>query len=70
MSHWDKLEGLSNNKNIDRNSILEKKIKDIQKVISNPDPWNANIASREYVEALEKRIEDLERIIREKFDGS
>ena len=70
MSHWDKLEKLNKNKNIGRHSDLEKKVKDIQKVIQDPDPWNINIASREYVERLEKRIEELERIIREKFDGS
>ena len=40
---------------------LEKRINDIRKVISDPDVWNVNIASRERMDALEKRIEELEK---------
>ena len=36
---------------------LSKRIDDVIKVISDPDVWNINIASRERMDALEKRIE-------------
>jgi len=70
VSHWDKLEKLNKNKNIGRHSDLEKKVKDIQKVIQDPDPWNINLASRERLDKLEKRILELERLLQEKFDVS
>ena len=40
---------------------LNKRINDIAKVISDPDVWNVNIASREKIETLEERVEELER---------
>ena len=40
---------------------LNKRINDIAKVISDPDVWNVNIASRERMDELEQRIEELER---------
>ena len=40
---------------------LNKRINDITKVISDPDVWNVNIASREKIERLEERVEELER---------
>jgi len=40
---------------------LNKRINDIAKVISDPDVWNVNIASRERIEELEQRVEELER---------
>ena len=38
---------------------VEKKLKNITKVIKDPDGYNANIASKDRVEALEQAIEDL-----------
>ena len=40
---------------------LNKRINDIAKVISDPDVWNVNIASRERMDELEGRVEELER---------
>ena len=48
---------------------LEKRINDIRKVISDPDVWNVNIASRERMDALEKRIEELEKKLKQKDSG-
>ena len=76
----DKLKGHSNVKqDINRRSTgdvngkeskkLSKQIGDIKKVISDPDVWNVNIASRERMDALEKRIEKLEKKLEEKNSG-
>tara|TARA_A100001011_G_scaffold300406_1_gene313724 strand:+ start:633 stop:866 length:234 start_codon:yes stop_codon:yes gene_type:complete len=70
VSHWDKLQKQNTKKSIDRHSALEKKLKDVQKIIKDPDPWNVNLASRERLDKLEKRILELERLLKEKFDGS
>ena len=48
---------------------LEKRINDIRKVISDHDVWNVNIASRERMDALEKRIEKLEKKLKQKDSG-
>ena len=40
---------------------LNKRINDIAKVISDPDVWNVNIASRERIEELEERVKELEK---------
>ena len=40
-------------------NVVEKKLDDLTKVIKNPDGYNANIASKDRVEALEQAIEDL-----------
>ena len=44
-------------------SKLNKRINDIKKVISDPDLWNVNIASRERMDELEKVVGELERRI-------
>ena len=38
---------------------LNKRINDIQKVITDPDVWNVNIASRDRMDELEQRVEEL-----------
>ena len=66
----DKLKGHSNVKqdinrrqNNDVNgkdsNKLNKRINDIQKVITDPDVWNVNIASRERMDQMEQRVEEL-----------
>ena len=66
----DKLKGHSNVKqdinrrqNNDVNgkdsNKLNKRINDIQKVITDPDVWNVNISSRERMDELEQRVEEL-----------
>ena len=75
-SNLDKLKGHSdikqdiNRRNSEVNgkeSIkLNKRINDISKVISDPDVWNVNIASRERMDALEQRVLELEIKLREK----
>jgi len=42
-------------------SKLNKRLNDIKKVISDPDLWNVNIASRERMDKLERIVEELER---------
>lgn len=39
---------------------LEKKVNQLTKVISDPDSYNVNIASRERIEELEHRVSELE----------
>ena len=65
MGNWDKIKNVDVGikQDIDRHSKLDKKVKDITKVIKNPDVWNANIASRDRMDALEERVEKLERKI-------
>ena len=43
---------------------LNKRINDIAKVISDPDVWNVNIASRERMDDVEQRLEELEGRVR------
>ena len=38
---------------------LNKRINDIAKVISDPDVWNVNIASRERIDRIEEKLDDL-----------
>ena len=67
--NWDKLKGHSdvkqdiNRRNSEVNgkeSIrLNKRINDISKVITDPDVWNVNIASRERMDVLEEQVKDL-----------
>ena len=38
---------------------LNKRINDIAKVISDPDVWNVNIASRERMDQMEQRVDEL-----------
>ena len=72
----DKLKGHSNIKqdlnrrgdgediNGKHSSRLNKRVNDIKKVISDPDLWNVNIASRERMDAVEERLEELEGRVR------
>ena len=39
---------------------LSKRLDDVVKVISDPDQWNANIASRDRMDEMEQRLETLE----------
>ena len=43
---------------------LSKRIDDIKRVITDPDVWNANIASRDRMDELEERLEELEGRVR------
>jgi len=62
MGNWDKIKNVDVGikQDVERHSKLDKKLKDITKVIKNPDVWNANIASRDKMDSLEKRVEKLE----------
>ena len=62
MGNWDKIKNVDVGikQDIDRHSKLDKKLKDITKVIINPDVWSANIASRDRVDSLEEKVEKLE----------
>ena len=39
---------------------LSKRLDDVIKVITDPDVWNANIASRDRMDDVEQRLEELE----------
>ena len=43
---------------------LNKRINDISKVITDPDVWNVNIASRERMDDVEQRLTELEGRVR------
>ena len=43
---------------------LSKRIDDIRRVISDPDVWNANIASRDRMDDVEQRLTELEGRVR------
>ena len=43
---------------------LSKRIDDLRRVISDPDVWNANIASRDRMDELEERLGELEGRVR------
>ena len=45
-------------------SRLNKRINDIAKVISDPDVWNVNISSRDRMDDVERRVEELEHRVR------
>ena len=67
----DKLKGHSNVKqdinrrgdgeeiNGKHSSKLNKRINDIAKVISDPDVWNVNIASRDRMDRVEEKLDEL-----------
>ena len=44
---------------------LEKKISQLKNVIKDPDGYNTNLASEERVEALENRVTELEKDVKE-----
>tara|TARA_S200002703_G_scaffold138814_2_gene129197 strand:+ start:570 stop:812 length:243 start_codon:yes stop_codon:yes gene_type:complete len=58
--NWDKLDKTTDKP---KKSSLEKKVGKISKVISDPDMYNVNIASREKFEELEKRMVELEELV-------
>ena len=41
-------------------SKLNKRLNDIKKVITDPDLWNVNIASRDRMDEIEQRVSDME----------
>ena len=43
--------------------VLQKRLDDLKRVISNPDVWNANIASRDRMDRVEQKLDDLLRRI-------
>ena len=43
---------------------LSKRIDDLKRVISDPDLWNANIASRDRMDDIEERLVELEGRVR------
>ena len=43
---------------------LSKRLDDVIKVISDPDVWNANLASRDRMDAVEERLIELEGRVR------
>ena len=65
MGNWDKIKNVDVGikQDVERHSKIDKKLKDITKVIKNPDVWNANIASRDRVDSLEEKVEKLEKKI-------
>ena len=71
-SNLDKLKGHSDVKqdinrrqssdvNGKESNRLNKRINDIAKVIADPDVWNVNISSRDRMDKMEQRVEELER---------
>ena len=61
MDNYSRLDKLSKKRDSNRHKSLDKRINDMAKVITDPDVWNVNIASRERMDELEQRIEELER---------
>ena len=63
--HSDVKQDINRRKPIDVNGKeagrLNKRINDISKVISDPDVWNVNISSRDRMDKMEQRVEELER---------
>ena len=57
MDNWDRLNKLGK---IGNRNPLEKKVNQLTKVISDPDSYNVNVASRERIEELEHRVSELE----------
>jgi len=55
--------GSSQNDNSKDIKKLEKKINDLTKVIKDPDVWNVNVASRERIDKVEKKLNGLIRRI-------
>ena len=43
---------------------LSKRIDDLKRVITDPDVWNANIASRDRMDDVEERLKELEGRVR------
>ena len=58
--NWKELDKMSVEKSIDRHKAVEKRYADVKKVISDPDKWNVNIASRERMNIAYDRLDKLE----------
>ena len=56
---WDELQRIR----IVKKTPVEKKLDSIKKVIADPDQYNVNVASRERVDHLERRIKKLEELL-------
>ena len=56
---WKELQEIK----IVRKTPVEKKLNNITKVIQDPDQFNVNIASRDRIDELEKRIKALEELL-------
>mgnify|MGYP003321412143 CR=1 FL=1 len=56
---WDELQRIR----IVKKTPVEKKLDSIKKVIADPDQYNVNVASRERVDRLERRIKKLEELL-------
>jgi hypothetical protein len=66
--NWKELDGQSVGKSIDRHKNVEKRFQDVKKVISDPDKWNVNIASRERMDIAFDRLDKLEETSHESQD--
>lgn len=66
--HSDKKQDINRRKPSDVNGKeslrLSKRIDDLKRVISDPDVWNANIASRDRMDDIEERLVELEGRVR------
>jgi len=66
--HSDKKQDINRRKPSDVNGKeslrLSKRIDDLKRVITDPDVWNANIASRDRMDEMEERIVELEGRVR------
>lgn len=66
--HSDKKQDINRRQSSDVNGKeslrLSKRIDDLKRVISNPDVWNANIASRDRMDDIEGRLVELEGRVR------
>ena len=66
--HSDKKQDINRRKPSDVNGKeslrLSKRIDDLKRVITDPDVWNANIASRDRMDDIEGRIVELEGRVR------
>jgi len=57
MDNWDRLNKLGK---VSNKNPLEKKVNQLTRVISDPDVYNINVASRERMERLENKVSELE----------
>mgnify|MGYP001335550352 FL=1 len=57
MDNWDRLNKLGK---VSNKNPLEKKVNQLTRVISDPDVYNVNVASRERMERLENKVSELE----------
>ena len=66
--HSDKKQDINRRQSSDVNGKeslrLSKRIDDLKRVISDPDVWNANIASRDRMDDIEGRLVELEGRVR------